>query len=119
MDAPPPIVTCGAIYVDTLQRTLPHDCAGGRWRWKNYCHLFGGDLKQLHQFALTLGLKLEYFQNLKDFPHYDLTKTMRLRALRAGAVETSLADWLRQRKPQLVFPAKQPVNNFSQAKCRF
>ena len=107
------------IYVDAIKKTPPTDPTGGRWRWKNYCHLWADDLKQLHQVALGLGLKLEYFQNLKDFPHYDLTKTMRLRAVRAGAVETSLADWLRQRKPQLVFPLKEPVNNFSQAKCRF
>jgi len=107
------------IYVDQLQRTLPRDPAGGRWRWKNYCHLFGDDLRELHALARDIGLKREYFQDLKDFPHYDLTKTMRLRALRAGAVPTNLADWLRSRKPEMVFHAQTPVNNFSQAKCRF
>ena len=71
------------IHVDQLKRTLPHDMAGGRWRWKHFCHLFSDDLKELNEFALKIGLKLEYFQNLKDFPHYDLTKTMRARAVRA------------------------------------
>ncbi len=107
------------IYVDAIKKTPPTDPTGGRWRWKNYCHLFGDDLKELHALALRIGLKLNYFQNLKDFPHYDLTKTMRSRALRAGAVETNLADFLRTRKPQLVFPQPRLVNNSSQAKCRF
>ena len=97
------------IYVDQIKATLPYDPTGGRWRWKHFCHLFGDDLKELHALALAIGVKLEYFQNLKDFPHYDLTQTMRLRALRAGAVETSLADWLRSRKPHMVFPQSKNV----------
>jgi hypothetical protein len=108
------------ICIDQLKKTQPYDPSGGRWRWKNYCHLFGDDLKELNEFALKIGVKLEYLQNLKDFPHYALTKTMRARAMRAGAVETNLADWLRGRKPQLLFQHfENAVNNFSPAKCRF
>jgi len=76
------------IYVDPLRPCPPVDPTGGRWRFKNYCHIWSADLSELHRFAQEkLSLKLEYFQDLPGFPHYDLTKTMRLRAVRAGALE--------------------------------
>jgi hypothetical protein len=79
------------IFIDPLQRTLP--CQETGWGYKNYCHLFAESVDELHRFAVdTLGLKREYFQDLKGFPHYDLTKTKRGLALRNGAVEISSRD---------------------------
>jgi hypothetical protein len=81
------------IYVDDLKKCRPVDETGGRWRFQHYCHLFADSHKELHDFAIIkLGLKLEYFQNLKHFPHYDLTKTKRRLAVANGAVEISTRD---------------------------
>jgi len=81
------------IYVDELKKCQPRDERdGGRWRWKNYCHLFSDaddHHVELHVFAIKLKLKRDYFQDLKGFPHYDLTATKRRLAVKLGAVPIS------------------------------
>ena len=71
-----------AVYVDKLR-----PC---RWKIRGKlitesCHLFSDDITELHSFASLLGLKQDYFQERKRFPHYDLTPPMRIRALNLGA----------------------------------
>lgn len=68
---------------------------GGRW-----CHLWcdAGDEVALHQLAQSIGLRREWFQNRPTFPHYDLVPTERKLAIKAGAIEASLADWLVRRR---------------------
>ena len=71
-----------AVCVDKLR-----ECRGNEnWPWKESCHLFSnnGDLEELHEFAQRLGLKRKWFQD-KRIPHYDLTRTMRSRAVLLGA----------------------------------
>jgi hypothetical protein len=43
-------------------------------------------------------MKREWFQNKPCFPHYDLVPTRRAVAIRYGAVERELRDYLRERK---------------------
>ena len=95
------------IYVDNIRKTKPVNFTGGRWRWKHYCHLFGDDIGELHVFAAGIGLKPNYFRDFKEFPHYDLTKNMRLLALRAGAREIPLSEWLISTSPQLLISNRQ------------
>ena len=71
------------IYVDPL-------CKHG---WKLYgkyvksCHLFtDGNIKELHEFAKKIGLKLVWFQ-MKSTPHYDLIESKRNEAIKQGAIE--------------------------------
>jgi len=71
-----------AVYVDRLRKCKPNK----KWRWTESCHLFAGSLEELHNFAASLGLKREYFQNTR-IPHYDLTKGKRMLAIRLGAKE--------------------------------
>lgn len=74
------------IYVDRL---LP--CVSTRsWPYRESCHLFGTDWEELHRFAARLGLKHSWFQRPKrtgGLAHYDLTAGMRIKAVKAGAVE--------------------------------
>lgn len=51
------------------------------------CHLTtDGPIDELHDFALSIGLKRIWFQNHVIAPHYDLTASRRLAAIAAGAV---------------------------------
>jgi hypothetical protein len=56
------------------------------WRGKVWCHLVADTLAELHEFADKLGLRREWFQSKSRYPHYDVTVSMRDRALRLGAV---------------------------------
>lgn len=95
------------IYVDDMRRlTIPR---GGtrRARWS---HMFTDqdDQTELHEFAARLGLEREWFQNARwevTHPwrcHYDVTDTVRARALDRGARPTTyprgLSDLIEQRK---------------------
>jgi hypothetical protein len=65
-----------------------------------WCHLWcdEGDEDALHAMAGRLGLKRSWFQNKPGFPHYDLVPPRREHALRLGAVNTSLREWLSARR---------------------
>ena len=73
------------VYVDPL---MDHG-----WRMRNQgvknCHLFADTVEELHTFALKIGMRIEWFQNRPDLPHYDLTPDRRARAVRAGAREVT------------------------------
>lgn len=49
------------------------------------CHLTADSVEELHEFALRLGLRRDWFQP-KSTPHYDLTESRRTKALELGAV---------------------------------
>ena len=85
------------IMVDELKDYLP---APGRMagRW---CHLTtDGDLEDLHEFAQSIGLKREWFQEHPRVPHYDLRPSKRERALEAGAVFVSAREQALRRREQ-------------------
>lgn len=68
------------IYVDPL-------ALYGNRQW---CHMAtDGSLDELHQFAASIGLRREWFQNHERVPHYDLTPGKRHQAVRAGAVQVT------------------------------
>lgn len=90
-------------YVDDLKQCRPVDESGGRWRWRNYCHLFSDSLDDLHAHAAALGLKRAYFQDLPGFPHYDLTKTKRALAIKNGAQKITTREMVTL--AQMRFPA--------------
>lgn len=71
-----------AIYVDNEQ--IP-------WRGKLWCHLVADSLDELHAFAHQLGLRQTWFQSKSAYPHYDVTTTVRDRALQLGAQAGSRA----------------------------
>ena len=62
------------------------DDAAYVWRGRHWCHLLADNIIELHSFADLLGLRRVWFQGNTAFPHYDLTESMRYRALRMGAI---------------------------------
>lgn len=57
-----------------------------------------GEEEQLLEMAAKIGMKREWFQPKDSFPHYDLVPTRRAKAIKLGAVEKSLMEWLRERR---------------------
>lgn len=97
------------IYVDVMLACVPK----ARWPYQESCHLFcdvADDLQTLHAFAWRLGLKREWFQRKAGgLPHYDLTRTMREKAVRLGATEldrkatvVQIQAWREKTQPALV-----------------
>ena len=72
-----------SVYVD-------HAFAYGEWgRWSGGGHLQADTPEELHAFAQRLGMRREWFQSKPSRPendHYDLTQTLRERALELGAI---------------------------------
>lgn len=65
-------------------------------RWS---HLWTDEkTKVLHDFAASIGLRKNWFQNKKDFPHYDIVPSKREEAIKKGAVCVSLKEWLKKKK---------------------
>lgn len=84
-----------AVYVDREQ--IP-------WRGKLWCHLVADTLDELHAFAEALGLKRSWFQERASYPHYDVTMSVRERALKRGAIsvgKTEMLDSARKLKAEL------------------
>lgn len=57
------------------------------WKGKNWCHLVADSIQELHCFADKLGLKREWFQDRTLYPHYDITMSVKRKALALGAQE--------------------------------
>lgn len=74
------------------------DNAKIEWRGQNWCHLVADSLEELHAFAKLLGLKREWFQHAASYPHYDITESLRERALLIGAIEGSNARIIKSAK---------------------
>lgn len=87
------------VYVDDLWPWPgPVAPAARRHAQSKWCHLMVGTddrLGELHEFAEGIGLKREWFQNRRGYPHYDLVASMRKRAVSAGAVELSCMELIR------------------------
>lgn len=60
------------------------------FRNRMWCHLFtDGDVERLHLFAQAIGLKRAWFQDRPGFPHYDLSPSRRMMAVRNGAQQVT------------------------------
>jgi hypothetical protein len=74
------------VYVDSyLDQMVPA-------KWRGGGHMLGTDLDELHAMAKHIGLQRRWFQGRQSFAHYDLTRTKKVRALEAGAVEIEWGD---------------------------
>lgn len=96
------------VYVDGLQEypweNLP--AVARRYNIKHWCHLFSLDRETLCELALTIGCKLSWEQPPREIRsfivyHFDITPTMRERAVKAGAVEVStmaglVRNWIKE-----------------------
>ncbi len=85
-----------AVYVDE---------EGIRWRGREWCHLVADSLDELHTFAAKLGLRRSWFQSKTRYPHYDVTTSVRVRALALGAhnaVREQIVSCARQMRFEMI-----------------
>jgi len=61
------------------------DNARIKWIGKEWCHLVADTLDELHDFAKLLGLKRSWYQQSASYPHYDVTVSIRQKAIQLGA----------------------------------
>lgn len=72
------------VYVDPLMATKPSK----KWPYRQACHLRADSEEELHKFAQRLGLQRSWFQGHHRNPrfhHYDITASMRAKAIAMGA----------------------------------
>lgn len=77
-----------------------------------WCHLWADTLEELHAMAKKVGMRAEWFQQDARLPHYDLVPPRRAEAVRLGAIEFELADWMKGKRPvptgQMQLPGETP-----------
>lgn len=76
-----------SVYVDELIIYTVSDKVPRCFRGKASCHMYADTIEELHQMALKIGMKLEWFQADRRLPHYDLVASRRARAVKMGAIE--------------------------------
>jgi len=90
-----------SVYVDHVRG---YAVKGRAKRWgTRWSHMFAGSLDELHEMALTLGLRRSYFQPAREgrpwSAHYDITPPKRKLAVIRGASEITARSWvLRHRR---------------------
>ncbi len=62
------------------------------WRGKIWYHLIADTIEELHEFAQSIGLKINWFQDHRFMPHYDVTENKRIVAVKKGAIVMSLRE---------------------------
>lgn len=88
------------VYVDNLfvaESKDPQAKFVGSRTGHQWCHMWCdvGNEESLHRIAQSIGMKRQWFQNKKDFPHYDLVPSKRKKAIENGAMVYSLYQWIR------------------------
>jgi signal recognition particle subunit SEC65 len=66
-----------AVYVDSEEI---------RSEGRIWCHLVADSIDELHSFAARLGLQRKWFQSNSYYPHYDVTLSVRFKAVELGAI---------------------------------
>ena len=84
-----------SVYIDPMQPCIQ----SRKWPYKRACHLIADTVEELHEFAAQLGLHRSWFQD-HNIPHYDLTTGMRQKAIRLGAVNVSVKDFMKLTRKQ-------------------
>lgn len=70
------------VYVDNLRI---YGNGTGYWKNRPSCHLIADSVEELIEFAVSIGLREEWFQP-KSSPHFDLTEEKRSLAVASGAI---------------------------------
>lgn len=77
-----------SIYVDPLHSFNNDNNDTPRcFRNTSSCHLYGDNEEELHQFALSIGMKRSWFQKNRLLNHYDLVPSKRILAVKKGAIQ--------------------------------
>ena len=90
------------VHVDSLIDYGSMAKAEARLYGTRWCHLWSDrddEDVELNAFAKRIGLRRGWLKtDHEDFHHYDVVESRRVRAVSAGAVETELLDYLRERR---------------------
>ena len=70
-----------AVYVDSMRPCIINK----NWKYHENCHMFADSKSELITFAVSIGLKPQWIQS--NPIHFDLTKHMRTKALKKGAIQ--------------------------------
>jgi len=73
------------VYVDPQMSCQPK----GRYRWDTVSHMFADSVEELKAFAVSIGMRVEWFQNRPDLPHFDLNPGRYKAAVKAGAAQVN------------------------------
>lgn len=68
------------------------------------CHMLADTDEELHAFAKRIGMRREWFQNQGRYPHYDISQTKRVLAVKLGAIEISdrqVVELMRGKRPEI------------------
>lgn len=65
------------------------DSANLKFKNMIMCHMIADSIDELHDMALKIGMRKEWFQANSSFPHYDIPLFRKKRALDFGAIEVS------------------------------
>lgn len=97
----------GTVYVDppfTAESREPQARRVGNRHQHQWSHMWSDDVEALHKMARRIGLRREWFQSkprgsgTPAFPHYDVVPTIRAMAIKYGAVEKPLKEWLQEQR---------------------
>ena len=69
------------VYVDDMQ--MPAKVGRSQANWS---HMMADSREELVAFALQLGLRAAWLQDKRSGVHFDVTDTVRVKAIRAGAI---------------------------------
>lgn len=78
------------------------------------CHMIADTLPELHAMAQRIGMKLEWFQVNASFPHYDVAKGRRAKAIEYGAIVLPRAEYVA--KVQALRADRRFVDEWARAK---
>lgn len=85
-----------SVYVDDAFDQLPVPA-----KWSGGGHLQADSLDELHAFAVSIGLRREWFQTRPGRPdcdHYDLTASKRTLAIERGAIAEVAEEGVTRRR---------------------
>jgi hypothetical protein len=92
-----------SVYVDAVTEYDPACIQPqARKHGQRWSHMWcdEGDDEGLHRIAQSIGLKREWYQAHGSLWHYDCTPSKRALAIRAGAKEMNVREWMRNQTPE-------------------
>lgn len=78
------------VYVDDM--AAPHRPSHAPTRTYLMCHMMADTDEELHAMADRIGVSRKWFQRVASGFHYDIAKSKRAAAVRAGAVEITTRE---------------------------
>lgn len=94
---PPPLIVVDELQDHPLSAVAP----AARRHGTRWCHLMAEDdnIPALVAFAQKLGLRSQWLQGVSaGHPHFDLVPSKRAMAVKLGAKEVNIMEWMRERK---------------------